>query len=171
MLVSICAAMDLGRGIGVGGRLPWRLPAEMRRFRALTLGKTVVMGRRTFAETGQPLAGRENIVVSATPGFVAPGCVVARSLDEALALAHRDEAVVIGGERMFAEAMPRTGRIYLSVVEGRFEADVRFPRIDGRWSLVEQGRAERDAANAYPFRYYVLDRSEHGQDAEALIAV
>ena len=131
MLISIVAALDEAGLIGAQGRLPWRLRGDLPRFRRLTMGKPVLMGRRTFESIGRPLDGRVNIVLSRRAGYEAPGCRVAASFEDALAAARgARELMVIGGAGVYALALPRAERLYLTRVEGRFEGDVYFPRWD-----------------------------------------
>lgn len=140
MLISIVAALDEGGLIGSGGRLPWRLRGDLRRFRRLTMGKPVLMGRRTFESIGRPLEGRLNIVLSRRPGYEAAGARSAASLEAALAtVAGVEELMVIGGAGVYALALPRAQRLYLTRVRGRFEGEVYFPPWDeSEWQ--EEGR-------------------------------
>lgn len=149
--VCIVAAVAGNGVIGCGGELPWHLPADLRHFRELTLGKPVVMGRRTFASIGRALPGRTNIVISRNTGFSADGVQVVSSLDAALAmaaaLADRDgagEVMVIGGAEVYAAALPRADRLYLTRVHGAFEGDVVFPPVD--WSAWRQTSRDDRAA-------------------------
>ena len=130
----LAVAMDMARGIGRGNALPWHLPRDLRRFRSLTLGKPLIVGRRTYQSIGKPLPGRHMIVVTRTRGFQAPGCEVAGSLDEALALAaaRGEEVVIGGGESLYAEALPRCDRVALTLVLGHFPCDTFFPDL---WAL------------------------------------
>jgi dihydrofolate reductase len=134
MLISLIAALDRRGLIGDGRGLPWHLPSDLRRFRALTWGKPVIMGRTTFESLGKPLPGRLNIVLSRNPEYVAPGGRVARSFREALSVAEdyagagdAAEAMVIGGGRVYAEAIPHCDRLYLTLVEGEFTGSTFFP--------------------------------------------
>jgi dihydrofolate reductase len=169
MRVAALVAIDLDRVIGRDNALPWRLPADLKRFKRLTLGKPVVMGRRTYESIGRPLPDRHNIVVSGRPGFTAPGCEVVRSLDEALAAAARyggDEAMIIGGARLFEEALPRCDRIYLSVVMARVGGDTFLPKFDERdWVEIAREDCPADATNAYAHRFLVLERRREGAPA------
>ena len=142
MLIAIVAAMDRNRLIGDGDRLPWRLPADMRRFRALTMGKPIIMGRRTHESIGAVLPGRRNIVLSRDPAFRAPGCDVYPDLDAALAdCDDADEPMIIGGAQVYAEALPRTRRMYLTLLHGAFRGDTWFPEFDRtEWREVDLER-------------------------------
>ncbi len=153
MDILIVAAIAENGVIGRGNALPWRLKSDMQHFRALTMGKPVIMGRKTYFSIGKPLAGRTTIVVSRDPEFAAPGIVVAPSLDAALAAARGDalrrnaEAIVIaGGADLYAQAMPVATRLVITNVHKRVDGDVRFPPIDrGVWR--EIARDEHAAAS------------------------
>jgi dihydrofolate reductase len=157
--VALIAAVARNSVIGVDNRLPWRLPEDMRRFRALTTGHSVIMGRRTWESIGKPLVDRQNIVVSGSVRTPLVGVDVARSLDEALACARLPEPVfVIGGEALYREAMPRADLLYLTEIDLDFEGDAHFPAFDrSSWREVSRTthRSLDDAAGfAYHFAAY-----------------
>ena len=159
MLSLIVAVADNGV-IGREGALPWRLADELAHFKRTTLGKPVLMGRRTFVSLGRPLPGRENVVLSRDPKFAARGCLVARDLDEALGLhSTAPEQIVIGGAELYAAALPRAQRIYLTRVHAAPPGDVHFPELDpGEWgeSLVSEPPA--DARHDHAFTISLLVR-------------
>lgn len=132
--LSIIAAVAANGVIGRGNALPWHIPGELKHFRAVTMGHPIIMGRRTWESLGRPLPGRTNIVVSGQADFTAAGARVVRSLEEALHLASQceggDEAFVIGGARLFAEALPLARRLHLTEIRADYEGDVCFPRFD-----------------------------------------
>ena len=160
MLSLIAAVAEYGV-IGRGGALPWRLPDELSHFKRTTLGKPVLMGRRTFVSLGRPLAGRRNVVLSRSPGFVPTGAELAPDLDAALALvAGAPEVVVIGGAALYREALPRAARIYLTRVHAAPAGDVSFPELDltgWRETLVAEHPA--DARHAHAFSIWLLERA------------
>jgi len=158
--VSLVAAMDRNRLIGADDRLPWRLPADLAHFKRLTLGKPVLMGRRTFESIGRPLPDRHNIVVTRDPGFRADGCTVAHSIDAGIAAAAlAPEVMVIGGASVYAQCLGRAGRMYLTRIDAEFEGDTFFPAWDpAEWREVERQVFEPDERNAYPYRFEVLER-------------
>ncbi len=157
MLIAIIAAMDCNRLIGDGDRLPWRLPADMRRFRALTIGKPIMMGRRTHESIGKVLPGRTNIVLSRNPAYRAAGCVVVANLQEALGVCDgADEPMVIGGAQLYTEALPRAHRMYLTLLHGSFSGDTWFPEYDHRqWR--ELDRDDHDSDEQAPCAYSFVD--------------
>ena len=165
--VAIVVAMAENRVIGRDGGLPWRLPADLARFRAITMGKPIVMGRRTHESIGRVLDGRRNVVVSRRPGFRAPGCIVAPSLDAALETAADTaaaEIAVIGGASVYGQALPRATRVYLTLVHAAIDGDVRFPELEpGAWREVSRTGHEADARNRYDLSFVELARCGAGE--------
>ncbi len=166
---SIIVAVDQDGLIGVDGRLPWgrSLRSELRRFRELTLGKPVILGRKTYESIGHPLVERINLVLSRDPNYRADGCVVVRSLEDALAYAQGtrcEEVMIAGGAEVYAEALTKDlcDRIYLSTVAHRFEAEgarVSFPKEwPGEWRRGAPEHHPADAENAYAWEFRVADR-------------
>ena len=163
--ISLIAAMGRNRAIGLDNRLPWRLPADLKRFKALTVGHPLIMGRRTFESIGKPLAWRTTIVVSRQPGYAPEGVLAAPSLDAALALARETapddpEIFVGGGEGIFREALIRQGeRIYLTVIDHDFPGDTFFPEFDeSRWHLTKREDHPATAAAPWDFSFQTWDR-------------
>jgi dihydrofolate reductase len=157
--IALIAAVARNGVIGVDNRLPWRLPDDMRRFRALTLGHSVIMGRRTWQSIGRPLPGRQNIVVTHGEWNVPREVELARSLDAAVARVRLPEpAFVIGGEALYREALPRAELLYLTEIQRDFDGDARFPGFDRTlWREVSrtEHRALDDAGGfAYHFAAY-----------------
>ncbi len=158
--------MAQNRVIGRSGKLPWRLSADLKRFKTLTMGHHLIMGRKTLESIGRPLPGRTTIVLTrrAAPLALDPSgtlpLAAARSLDEALTLARNDdEAFVIGGAEIYALALPRVDRLYVTWVDAAVEGDTFFPEFDwDQWRLVSQERHEADARNDFPHRFAVYDR-------------
>lgn len=156
----IVAAADNGI-IGRNGHLPWHLPDDLQRFKAVTLGHAIVMGRLTYESIGRPLPGRRNIVLSRDHDYHAAGVEVAGSLDDALASAADEEQVfIIGGAALFIEALPIVDRIYLTRVHAAVEGDVSFPNLDAkRWRLVSEEHHAADAAHRHAFSFLVYEPS------------
>ena len=149
MIVSLIVAMDEDRVIGFEGGMPWHLPADLKHFREITMGKPLVMGRRTHESIGKALPGRRNIVLSHNPDYAAEGCEVAASLDEALALCgDEEEVMVIGGAKLFEEALPRADRIHLTRIHGHYPGDTYFPKFDNdAWDIVHMHNGPADERN------------------------
>lgn len=163
MTVSLIVAMAENRVIGRDGDLPWRLSADLKRFRELTTGHHVIMGRKTWESIGKPLPGRTNVVVSRNPSFSAEGCTVLPGLDEALDAARTagdDEAFVIGGARVYERALPDADRLYLTRVATRVEGDAYFPPLDeSKWRETAREEHPADERNDHPFAFTVLERA------------
>jgi dihydrofolate reductase len=163
MRLSLIAALDRNGLIGNEQGLPWRLPSDLRRFRDLTWGKPIIMGRTTHEHIGRPLPGRQNIVLSRRADLSIPGCTVAHSLDEALSLTDTstDEAFVIGGSQIYRDALPRADRLYLTLVDGVFEGNAWFPSElmhPDDWSVVQREAHPADDRNPHPHVFLVLER-------------
>lgn len=151
MSLPLCliAAMGENRVIGVDNQLPWRLPGDLKYFKARTLGKPVVMGRKTFESIGRPLPGRLNIVVTRNPDWQAAGVQVAHSLDAALALAAAaapEEIMLIGGAELYRQALPQADVLYLTEIDAEFAGDAFFPEVDlARWRIDREEAGQRDS--------------------------
>lgn len=164
MRIAFVVAYARGRVIGKDNALPWRMPADTRRVRQLTMGKPLIMGRRTYESIGRPLEGRTSIVLTRDPAFRAEGVLVARSPDEALALAHAtgaEEAIIFGGSEVFAQFLSRADRLYVTEIDADFAGDRTFPEVDPReWREVERAEFTADERNPHPYRFVTLDRRE-----------
>ena len=160
MTISLIVAMDEGSLIGRQNQLPWRLPDDLKHFRRLTLGKTVLMGRKTFQSMGKALDGRTNWVVTRDPAFSAEGCRVFSDLESAVAAHREGELMVIGGAEIFRETLPLAHRIYLTRVHARLEGDVRFPELALKnWRVTERAEHAADARHAHAFTFETLERA------------
>lgn len=158
-LVAV-VAMAENRVIGQGTALPWRLPDDLRHFKAITMGRPVLMGRRTFETLARPLPGRHNIVVTRDRGWSAPGVTVARSLPEALAAADESaEVMVIGGADVYRQCWARVARVEMTLVHARPEGDVLLAGFDWRdWTVQSGERHAADARHAHDFSFMTLLR-------------
>lgn len=155
--ISVIAAVARNRVIGKDNALPWRLPPDLRRFRALTTGHPIIMGRKTHDSLGRALPQRRNVVISRNPDFAAAGCEVAPSLGAALELCAggAGEVFVIGGAEIFAQALPMAARLYMTEVHADAEGDVRFPEFDARqWRETARERHSSEAGFSYEFVDY-----------------
>jgi dihydrofolate reductase len=159
-LVSLVVATDERGAIGVNGGLPWHLPDDLRRFKALTLGKPVIMGRKTWDSIGRPLPGRHNIVITRQRALQVPGATVVDSLDAALAAAGDvPEVCVIGGADIFREALPRVGVVHLTRVHATVAADTYLPPLDAAaWQETAREDHAVDERHAHPFSFIQLRR-------------
>ena len=156
VLLAACARNGV---IGREGHLPWRLPEDLRRFRRLTLGRTVLMGRKTFESLGKPLDGRDNWVLSRDAGYAPAGTRVFRSLDEAIRAGGSGELMVIGGAELYRQTLPLAARLELTEVHAEVEGDTRFPDFDRRrWCETERDDRPADERHAYPYSFITLVR-------------
>jgi dihydrofolate reductase len=163
-MLSLLVAVAHNGVIGRHNRLPWRLSADLKRFRALTLGHHVLMGRKTYESIGRPLPGRTNVVITRQPDFQAEGIMVAHSLEEALALAAGDEQIfVAGGAEIYRQALPRVDRIYLTVIHHDFEGDTFLFDLDKSvWRETSRVDYLPDDKNPYPYSFVELERIMYG---------
>ena len=161
MKISLIAAMAENRVIGRDNRLPWHLPDDLKRFKRLTTGHTVVMGRKTYEAIGKPLPDRRSIVVTTRPMSDRTESVVAAgSLDEALELVRGEaEVFVAGGEAIYRLTLPKADRLYLTLVHAAIPGDAHFPPLDlTPWKLIEDERHEANHRHAYAFSFRTYDR-------------
>lgn len=163
MRISLIAAVAQNGVIGREGGLPWRIPEDLKFFKATTLGKPVIMGRKTFQSIGKPLPGRMNIVLTRDRNWHAPGTIVAHDLDAALRAARdsgADEAMIIGGADIYEMALPGAHRIYLTRIAREFDGDALFPAFDpAEWT--EIARHEKTAGDV-PFDYHFVTLERRG---------
>lgn len=165
LIVALIWAMARNGVIGRDNTLPWRLPADLQRFKALTTGHPVVMGRKTFESLGRPLPNRTNIVVTRDPRYAPPGTLVAHSIDEALTLAATHtpptdpQVFVIGGENLYGQLLSRADRLYVTLVDAEVEGDARFPEFDWQdWRELERTTRPADEKNSYACTFVTLER-------------
>ena len=159
MELSIVVAMASNGVIGRNGDLPWRLPADLQEFKAITMGKPIIMGRLTHESIGRPLPGRENIVLSHDPDYRAQGCRIINNLKELDDIVKDDEAMIIGGARLYADVLPVARRLYITEVHADVEGDVSFPEFDRTaWTESRRQRYQADAKNEYDYSFVLLER-------------
>jgi len=165
MRIALIAALSANRVIGRDNQMPWHMPNDLKYFKRVTMGKPVIMGRKTFDSIGKPLPGRTNIVVTRQSEWQNSGVRVARSVTEALELASlsliagNEEVIVIGGAQIYRETLPLAQRLYLTELHAQIEGDAQFPAIcENEW--IETGREDHqaDPANPYDHSFVVLDR-------------
>ena len=158
MIISLIAALGRNRVIGKDNSLPWKLPADMKRFKELTTGKPVVVGRKTFESIGKALPNRKNIILTRDKDFKANGCIVVYSVDEALRACKEDnELMVIGGEQIFRQFLPIANKMYLTIISGDFDGDAHFPKYKKEeWKALKR---EEHKNEQYKFVFVELVRS------------
>ena len=166
-MLSLIVAAGEHNEIGKDGRMPWHLPADLKHFKEVTLGKPVIMGRRTHESIGKALPGRRNIVVTRNASYTAEGCEIAHSLREALEFAgNKTEIMIIGGAALYRETLPLAERIYLTRVAGRFEADTYFPALNPKeWQEKQRLHRPADDRNARACDFIVLERIDQPASA------
>lgn len=159
--LSLVVAMDINRVIGIDGDLPWHLPSDLRYFRDITMGKPIIMGRKTHESIGRPLPGRKNIVVTRNPDFSADGCEVVTSLHAGLVLASdAPEIMMIGGATLYVDTLPMAHHIYLTEVHAEVEGDTWFPAIDENlWREISRADFFADHRNQYDYSFVVYERN------------
>lgn len=164
MRLSLIVAVSDNQVIGRGGGLPWQLPADLQRFRRLTMGHHVLVGRRTWESIGRPLPGRSMVVISSGRQALPRGVVLAPNLDEAIACARKsedDEAFVAGGAAIYALALPAADRLYLTRVHAEIDGDVHWPAADlAGWREIDREEGRVDGRNALPHTFLVYDRED-----------
>lgn len=158
--LSLIAAMARNRVIGLHNRLPWRLPADMKRFRELTTGHAIIMGRKTFDSLPRPLPNRTNIVVTRDREYRPDGATVVHSIEDAIARAGADrEVFVIGGEQIYRQTLPIADRLYLTLVDNDFDGDAWFPAYDAHeWKEIASEQLPPDEKNSQGMRLVTLER-------------
>ena len=159
-MISLIAAMASNRVIGINNTLPWHLPADFKHFKAVTMGKPILMGRKTYESIGRPLPGRTNIIITHNPSYVAEGCHVVNSIEQALTLTENDaEVMVIGGASFYQQTLPIAQRIYLTIIHHDFDGDAHFVKYDESiWREVERVDHQPDENNRYPYSFLTLEK-------------
>lgn len=162
MILSAIAAMAENYTIGINNSLPWHLPADLKRFKSITSGNPILMGRKTFLSIGKPLPNRTNIVITKDRSFKADGCIMADSIDDALSIAseHTDsEAFVIGGSEIYQQLLPKVTRLYLTIVHHDFDGDAYFPTLlPGEWREMTRERHGSDLDNPFDYSFVLMER-------------
>jgi dihydrofolate reductase len=162
VIISLIVAMDERRGIGKEGKLPWRLSSDLKRFRALTMGHHIIVGRKTYESIGKPLPGRHTIVVTRNRAYNAEGCLIARSVEDAIALAQErgeTEVFVCGGAEIYAASLNRANRGYLTLVQATVDADTFFPACPvDEWIEERAEHHAADESNQYSFTFKTFFR-------------
>ncbi len=160
MIISFIVAMDKKGVIGHEGDLPWHLSADLKHFKAVTMGKPLIMGRKTHESIGRPLPGRKNIIMTRSPGFIAEGCTVVHSLDDVFqAVGDVDEVMIMGGSAIYDQSLTRTDRLYLTEVHADVSGDVYFPEFNkSEWVELEREDHSADEKNNFDYSFVILER-------------
>ncbi|HEX5001347.1 MAG TPA: dihydrofolate reductase [Bacteroidia bacterium] len=163
-MVSLIVAFDKNRLIGRNNELPWHLPADLKHFKEITMGHHMVMGRNTFESIGKPLPGRTSVVITSNPLWIYPGCISAPDLQLALeACEGEKEVFIIGGARVFRDAIALADKLYVTEIDHQFEGDTWFPEIDRNiWERVESIPHKRDDRNNWDYTFVMYRKKESG---------
>ncbi|MFD3000528.1 dihydrofolate reductase [Pontibacter toksunensis] len=160
-MIAIVVAAAENNVIGKDNGLIWHLPADLRHFKQITMGHPMLMGRKTFESIGKPLPGRTSIIITTQKDYLAEGCIVTHSVQEAIEQANAldEEVCIIGGAEVYSQALPLTDTIYLTRIHHTFEGDVFFPELkEEEWETVEQEHHEPDEKNKYSYSFITLKR-------------
>lgn len=163
MIISLISGMGHDRVIGIENRLPWKLPADMKWFREQTMGKPIVMGRKTFESFGaKPLPGRTNIIITGDISYKANDCIVVHNIDDAIKAAdNTEEIMIIGGASFYEQMLPRADRMYLTEIHETFQGDSWFPAYDeSDWHETKRIDCAADEKNRYDYSFVVYERNE-----------
>ena len=167
MKISLIVAMSKNRVIGVDSRLPWRLSADLKRFKAITMGKSILMGRKTYESIGHPLPGRKNIILTHDPSYRTPGCVVVDSVQGAMGAAEGcEELMIIGGSSLYQRFLPDADRLYITLIDQEFAGDTFFPAFDrDDWIEVAREDVTSDATVNFQYSFLTLEkrRAQNGE--------
>jgi len=160
MLISAIFAMSENRVIGKDNQLPWHLPADLKHFKKVTLGKPILMGRKTYESIGRPLPGRCNVVITKEIDYQAPGCVVVNSIEQALITTKENaEIFVMGGALLYQAMLPLIQRLYMTIIHQAFDGDTFFPLLNqDDWQEIERIDHAKDRENPYSYSFFILDR-------------
>ncbi|MDF1655406.1 MAG: type 3 dihydrofolate reductase [Coxiellaceae bacterium] len=159
-MLALIAAMAHQRVIGLKGDMPWHMPEDLKHFKNMTAGKTVIMGRKTFDSIGKPLPKRRNIVISRQADLVIDGCDVFNDLQQAIASCDAQEDImIVGGSTLYEQALPFADRLYLTFIDADVEGDTFFPAWDSdEWQLVDRMECSADKENPYDYQFVTLER-------------
>lgn len=157
-MISLIVAMGKNRAIGLNNKMPWHLPADLKYFKKVTTGHTIVMGRKTFESIGRPLPNRTNVILTRDTSFVAEGCQIIHTVDEAVQLGEKEDIFVIGGAELYHQLLPYADLLYVTQIHESFEADTFFPEIGEEWKLTSTEKNSLDENNSYDYEFQVFVR-------------
>jgi dihydrofolate reductase len=160
--ISIIVALSENNVVGVKNQLPWKLSADLKRVKALTMGHHIIMGRKTYESIGKPLPGRTNVIITRNKDFKAEGCVIARSLEHALEISKDDsEVFIFGGGEIFRDAMNLASKIYMTRVHTSIKGDTHFPEVKPfDWRIIHLEEFKADEKNEYDYSFMTLVKAE-----------
>ncbi len=157
--ISIIAAMAKNQVIGKNNALPWHLPADLKHFKNVTMGKSIVMGRKTYESIGKPLPGRQNIIITADKNYQANGCTIIHSIDDVKSNKDIPEIFIIGGAEIYKQLLPYTQKLYLTFIDANIDGDSYFPEWQqNQWQYISRENHLADAQNKFNYSFVVLER-------------
>ncbi|WP_257352357.1 dihydrofolate reductase [Pseudalkalibacillus decolorationis] len=157
-MISLLVAVAKNRVMGKDNDLPWHLPEDLKWFKNVSMGHTIIMGRNTYESIGKPLPGRKNVIITTDKSYIAEGCIVTHSIEEALEQ-NGEEQIVIGGAQVFKQVLPITDRIYLTQIDEEFEGDTFFPELDeSEWEVTSKEKGIKNEKNPYDYYFTIYDR-------------
>lgn len=158
-VISLIVAHDLNKVIGVNNEMPWHIPEELGYFKKMTMGKALIMGRKTYESIGRPLPGRKSIVVTRNQGYSVEGVTVVHDFEEAIEIAkqYADEVMVIGGSEIFSLSLNFADRLYITLIDNKFEGDTFFPDYEDEWTL-QSTSEEQQSADGTTYKYLIYDK-------------
>jgi len=158
-MLNAIVAYDINRTIGSDQQIPWRLPADLKHFKKVTMSHPIIMGRKTHESIGRPLPGRRNIVLSRDKDYFVPGCEIVHSIDQALAAVNDEDAFVIGGGQIYRSFLPKVDKIYVTEVEADLDGDTTFPELKSSdWKKIKLEEFDKDNDNEYSYTFNILER-------------
>ena len=161
MRISIIVAMASNRAIGLNNKMPWHLSADLKKFKEITMGSPILMGRKTYESIGRPLPGRDNIIISRNSAYTQQGCLVFNSIENAISACHQyDEIFIIGGASFYEAMLPKANCLYLTQINKTFEADTFFPLINKEdWKEIARDDVTNDPSVDFSYSFLTLERS------------
>lgn len=158
-MISLIAAVSKNRVIGDSNKLIWHLPADLKRFKDLTVGNSILMGRKTYESIGRPLPNRRNIIITKDENYKVDGCEVVNSIEEALLLTSND-CFIIGGGEIYKQTIDLADKIYLTIIDGDFTGDTTFPELPKSWYVSSKDDFSADEKNAYNYSFILYEKFE-----------
>lgn len=156
-MIAMVACMSQNRVLGKDNKMPWHLPEELKYFRRVTMGHTIVMGRRTFESIGKPLPGRKNVILTRSSDYHPEGCEVVHQLEEVLAF--QEDVYIIGGAKVYKQFLPYADRLYLTIIHEEMEGDAFFPEMGEEWKVVEEQPGITNEQNPHPYTFYTFEKA------------
>lgn len=160
MKISIIVAMDRNNIIGIDNDLPWRLSSDLKRFKAITMGKPIIMGRKTHESIGRPLPGRENIIITRDESYKAEGCTVIHNIDDLIVFCKaQDEIMIMGGAEIYRQTLSKADKLYLTEVHAEVDGNIVFPKLEkSEWEEVTRENHSADEKNEYDYSFVILEK-------------